>query len=110
MTAEPEFNFEDAKHLHDVNILVRIDEQKQYRTGEIEIWGLTEPAKEQLLNSLPHPGELFDAARVQSAFEKNRTILPGDASFNDDIELHRNTREGTVSLVFDLRLCPGQAK
>jgi len=33
MTAEPEFNIEDTKHVHVVHVLVRIDQEKQYHMG-----------------------------------------------------------------------------
>ncbi len=77
MTVEPEFNIEDTKHVHVVHVLVRIDEQMQYRMGRIEIWGLRAPAKEQLLRALPQPGEMFDTARVRAVLERNKKILPG---------------------------------
>jgi len=65
MTVEPEFNIEDTKHVHVVHVLVRIDEQMQYRMGRIEIWGLRAP------------GEMFDTARVRAVLERNKKILPG---------------------------------
>ncbi len=72
MTAEPQFDVEDSRHWHVMNIVFRIDQQKQYRMGAIEIWGLDTVTKERLLKSLPQLGELFDGYRVEQAFKVNR--------------------------------------
>jgi outer membrane protein assembly factor BamA len=109
MTAEPEFNTEDAEPRHVVNLIFRIDEQMQYRMGEIEIWGLDAPAKQQLLKSLPLPGEIFDGYKVQQSFEINKKILPADASPYEDVNIQRDPKAGTVSMLFDFRPCPGEA-
>jgi len=110
MTAEPEFNIEDSKHVHVVHVLVRIDEQRRYHMGQIEIWGLGALAKEQLLRALPQPGEIFDSARVQAAFERGNRILPADASFDEDVTIRRDAKEGNVSMILDFRPCPGETK
>lgn len=110
MTAEPEFNIEDAKHIHIVNLLFRIDQQKQYRMGQIEIWGLDALAQAQLLKSLPQPGEIFNGHKVEEAFKRNKNIMPEDASIDEDVDIHRDTKEGKVSMLFDFRQCPGLPK
>lgn len=110
MTAEPEFNIEDTKHVHVVHVLVRIDQEKQYHMGQIEIWRLGAVAREQLLRALPQPGEIFDPARVQAAFERNKKILPADASPDEDVSIRRDTKEGSVSMLFNFRPCPGKTK
>src|SRR5579859_2051871 len=96
MTAEPEFNFEDTKHAHIVNLLFRIDQQKQYRTGQIEIWGLNQAAREQFLKSLPRPGEILNRDKLEESIKQNEKFLPADASFDDDIAIRRDTRAGTA--------------
>jgi hypothetical protein len=110
MTAEPEFNVEDGMHTDIVNLLFRIDQQKQYRMGQIEIWGLDEPAKVQLLKAMPLPGEILDWQRVEESLKNNKSVLPGDMSIEEDMSIQRDAKAGKVSLLFDFRPCPGQAK
>jgi len=108
MTAEPEFDITESTHIIDMTF--RIDEQKRYWVGQIEILGLDELAKEQFLNSLPQPGETFDREKLEESFKKNKTVLPVDASPYEDVQVHRRTKEGKVSLLFDFRPCPGQTE
>ena len=48
--------------------------------------------QEQLMESLPEPGEVFDRTKLNEFFEVHRTILPPDAS-GDDVTVERHNRQ-----------------
>ena len=103
MTPEPDTAVDDA--LRTVELVVKVDEQVQYRVGSIEFLGVDSMTREKLLESLPKPGEIFDAAKLDEFFKVNRAILPSDAS-RDDVAVERQNKMRTVRIVFDLRVCP----
>jgi hypothetical protein len=106
MTAEPEFKIDDLKKVIDITIL--IDEQKQYWLGAVEFLGVDPAVKAKLEASIRGSGRIFDSSRLDQFFRTNRGLLPPNASLEDDLSIQRNTKEGTVSLRFDFRPCPGQ--
>jgi len=100
-TLEPDTAVDDA--LRTVGLVVKVDEQVQYRVGSIEFLGVDSMTRERLLESLPKPGEIFDAAKLDEFFKVNRAILPSDAS-RDDVVVERQNK--TLRIVIDLRVCP----
>lgn len=103
-TTQPDFSIDDASHV--ISLILRIDEQKPYRVGSIEILGPGNEIKERLLGGLPKPGEIMDTTRLHKFFEENRKLLPPDASEAQDLKLRRGTRNGVVDIQLDLRTCP----
>jgi len=103
MAPEPETQVDDA--LRTVDLVVKIDQQVQYRVGSIEFLGVDSKTREKLMESLPKPGEVFDSTKLDEFFKVNRAILPSDAS-RDDIAVERQNKMRTVRIVFDLRVCP----
>ena len=103
MNPEPETQVDDA--LRTVDLVVKIDQQVQYRVGSIEFLGVDSKMREKLMESLPKPGEVFDSTKLDEFFNVNRAILPSDAS-RDDIAVERENKMRTVRIVFDLRVCP----
>ena len=101
MTPEPETEIDD--HSRTIDLVIKVDQQTQYRVGSIEFWGVNAATREKLMESLPKPGEIFDTAKLDEFFRVNRTILPPDAS-RDDVAVERHNK--TVRIVFDLRECP----
>jgi outer membrane protein assembly factor BamA len=91
--------------LRTVELVVKVDEQVQYRVGSIEFLGVDSVTREKLIESLPTPGEIFDTAKLDEFFKVNRAILPSDAS-RDDVAVERQNKMRTVRIVFDLRVCP----
>jgi outer membrane protein assembly factor BamA len=104
MTPEPEFDIDGES----ARMLIKIDEQKPYRIGQIEILGLTEKAQAALRKQL-RTGDIFDAREIDLVIHQNRAFLPADAS-RRDVALRRNARAGLVDLTFDFRLCPGATR
>jgi len=105
MTPEPETEVDDARRT--VDLVVKIDQQVQYRVGSIEFRGINTVTREKLMASLPKPGEVFDADRLEEFFNVNRAILPSDVS-RDDVNVRRDPKARTAAILFDFWTCPSQ--
>ena len=103
MTPEPETQVDDDRKT--IDLVIRIDQQTQYRVGSIEFLGVSDAMRQKLVESLPKPGEVLSTARLDEFFEMNKAILPSDASRIDDTSITRNAKERTVAISFDFRTC-----
>ena len=103
MTPEPDTEVDDARRT--VELVVKIDQQVQYRVGSIEFPGVNGLTREKLMESLPKPGEVFDRTKLDEFFKVNRTILPSDTSW-EDVNVRRDPKTRTVAIVFDFWTCP----
>jgi outer membrane protein assembly factor BamA len=103
MTPEPDTEVDEARGV--VDLVVRVDQQVQYRVGSIEFLGVNAVARDKLQESLPKPGEVFDSSKLNEFFKVNRAILPEDAS-RDDVNVRRDNKMRTVKILFDFRVCP----
>ncbi|HEV7968192.1 MAG TPA: POTRA domain-containing protein [Candidatus Acidoferrales bacterium] len=100
-TAVPETKADD--NLQRISLLMRLDEQTQFRVGDLVIQGFT-PSLEARLRSIIVPGEVFNPEPVQTFFKQYRSVLPSHDLEN--FEARRNIRAGTVDLTFGPRSCP----
>lgn len=103
MTPEPETQVDDDRKT--VDLVVKIDQQTQYRVGSIEFLRVNKATQEKLTESLPKPGEVFDTTRLNEFFEVNKEILPSDVS-RDVVTVRRDNKARTVVISFDFRTCP----
>jgi len=103
MTAEPEFEIDEAHKT--IDMVLKIDQQVQYRVGSIEFLGVNTVTREKLTESLPKSGQVFDRTRLEEFFKVNRTIFPSDVS-RDDVNVRRDPKSKTVAILFDFRTCP----
>jgi outer membrane protein assembly factor BamA len=103
MTPEPETQVDEERRTFD--LVIRIDQQVQYRVGSIEFLGMNATTREKLMESLSKPGEIFDSTKLNEFFKVNRAILPPDAS-RDDVNVERDNKTRTVKILFDFRGCP----
>jgi outer membrane translocation and assembly module TamA len=106
MTPEADTAVDDA--LRTVDLVVKIDQQAQYRVGSIEFLGLESMTREKLTESLPKPGEVFDSTKLDEFFKVNRAILPSDVS-SEDVSIRRDPKTRTVATSFDFRTCPSRS-
>jgi outer membrane translocation and assembly module TamA len=102
MTAEPVMDIDDAHHT--IDMVIKIDQQTQYRVGTIGLHGVTTAARMKLLQSLPRPGEIFDRTRLDNFIQSNRPLLPPDVS-TEDISVRRDLKSKTVAISFELSNC-----
>jgi len=103
MTPEPDTEVDGERRT--VDLVVKIDQQVQYRVGSVEFLGVDGAIREKFVQSLPKSGEVFDRTRLEEFLKVNRTILPPDLS-EGDVKVGRNTKARTVAILFDLRTCP----
>ena len=89
----------------DKPVMVKIDQQVQYRVGTIEFLGVDSMTREKLSESLPKPGEVFDSTKLNEFFKVNRAILPSDVS-KDDVSVWRDPKARTVAILLDFWTCP----
>ena len=106
MTAGPEFEIDEARGA--IDMVLKIDQQAQYRVGSIEMLGVNTMTREKLMESLPKPGEIFDETRLDEFFKVRRAILPSDAS-KGDVNIKRDIKTRTVAILFDFRTCPSHS-
>lgn len=102
MTPEPDTQVDEDRKT--IDLVIRIDQQKQYRVGSIEFLGVNAATRERLMESLPKPGEVLDMGRLNEFFKVNNAILPSDVS-RDDVTVKRDNRARTVAISFDFRTC-----
>jgi len=108
MTPGPDFEIDEAHE--SIDMVVKIDQQAQYRVGSIEFLGvnINTATQEKFMESLPKPGEIFDGTRLDEFFKVSRAILPSDAS-KDDVNIKRDLKTRTVAILFDFWTCPSHA-
>ena len=102
MTPEPEMQVDSDGAI--VNLLLKIDEQRQYRIGELVFLGLTEKARLELRTELKS-GDVLNVHLVDELISQNRSLLPADVS-REDVEFRRNVADGTVDITFNFWSCP----
>jgi outer membrane translocation and assembly module TamA len=103
MTAEPDLAIDEDHET--IDMVLKIDQQAQYRVGSIEFLGVNTVTREKLMESLPKSGQVFDGTRLEDFFKVNRAILPSDVS-RDDVNVRRDPKSKTVAILFDFRTCP----
>jgi outer membrane protein assembly factor BamA len=99
-TATVETNIDD--NLQRISLVIRLDEQKQFRVGSFEIRGL-DVSLEARLRSIIVPGEIIKMEPITAFFKENRSVLPPRGL--DNLEMRRNVRTGIVDLTFDPQSC-----
>jgi len=101
-TAIPDTQFDDERGFASLDI--DIDEGKKFRMGAVNILGLDEPAREEVLRNFPvRPGQVFDSKLFESFLLKH-------ASMSEVCSYNRlqDDKAGTVTITCDFRPCPGQ--
>jgi outer membrane protein assembly factor BamA len=99
-TMEPETTIEDGDP---IDLVMKLNEEKQYRVGKVEFWGLNERTGSQLTPQLK-PGEVFNNKLVDELLSRNRPLLPPNVS-RDDVSIFRHIKDGTVDVRFDFYRC-----
>jgi len=102
MTPEPVINIDEKNLL--IDVVVKIQEGKQYRVKTVEIHGL-DPQAEQALKSQVEPGQVFDEIALRKLIKKHMAGLRTDI-LNDVIQVRRDVPNDSVDLLVDFRPCP----
>src|SRR2546430_17488666 len=101
MTPEPDTEVDEDRKT--VDLVVKIDQQVQYRVGRIEFLGVNAVTREKLMESLPKPGGVFASTNLDDSFKINRTTWPPDVSREDE-KVGWSTKIGLQRICFDGRV------
>jgi outer membrane protein assembly factor BamA len=99
-TAVPNTEINDK--LQRIALTFRLDEEKQYRIGDVRVIGL-DPALEMALRSEVIQGEVFNPQRIDEFVKRNASSLPTTLSQNRYLQQTRDTKLGIIDLSFDFR-------
>ena len=101
-TSIPNTSFDEDKRL--VFLDIDVDEGTQFYVDSINILGLEESDREELLKSFPiKSGQLYNQALYESFLLKNPSMF-SDCGCGSERKLDERT--GTITLTFDFRPCP----
>jgi outer membrane protein assembly factor BamA len=101
-TSVPDTQFDDENKL--ISLEIDIDEGKQFYVSNINVLGLDELARQELLKSLPiKRGQIYNSRLWELSLQKYSSMFP-DCQCGDS-ERRLDQRAGTVSLTLDLRPC-----
>jgi outer membrane protein assembly factor BamA len=85
---------------------IEVQEGPQYRMDKLEILGPPEVAEKLQTRWELAPGAVFNAGYVKTFLERNGSLLPGDFTPSDDVELFTDCRDATVSVHLHLMQGP----
>jgi outer membrane protein assembly factor BamA len=101
-TSVPETQFDDENKL--ISLEIDIDEGKQFYLSNINVLGLDELARQELLKSLPiKRGQIYNSRLWELSLQKYSSMFP-DCQCGDS-ERRLDEKAGTVALTLDLRPC-----
>lgn len=103
-TASPDLHVDNAQRR--VSVLMELGEEKQFRVGKIEILGLDPKIVNSVLKTKLRQGDIFNSKLIEDFYKDNKSVLPADASSNDDTVIKQDPQKGTVAIVFDFQACP----
>ncbi len=90
-----------------ISLMLDLDEGKQFRVGKFEIRGMDPVLAQGLIaDSGLAPGSIFNSRLLEAFFQRNKSLLPADASAEDATQRHIDEQAGTVDLIIDVRGCP----
>ena len=107
-TSIPDTQFDDENGL--ISLAIDLDEGKQFRVGNVQVSGLDDAAREEMLKALPKRGEIFSSKIWEKSLVTYFPMLPdcGCGYVGNGIaQKMKRTDESTdtVSLTFDFRPC-----
>lgn len=103
--AVPYLDFDDQHAT--IALTWELDEGKQFRVANFAILGLDPAVSNKVVDeSGLKPGNVFNAKLLDDFFSQNKSVLPKDASAEDDVTRTLDERAGTVNLILDVRRCP----
>jgi outer membrane protein insertion porin family len=101
-TSVPDTKFDDEKRV--IFLEIDMDEGKQFYVSNINVLGLDELARQELLKELPiKSGQIYNSRFWELSLEKYSSIFP-DCQCGDS-ERRLDEKAGTVALTLDYRPC-----
>ena len=103
LVPNPNFDINDAAKR--IDLVIALDQQVQYRVGEISFLGDNLIA-ERIVKSILKPGRPFNPSVLSQFHDEGRVPrLPG-TPYEFDLSMTKNAARGVVDLQFDFRTCP----
>jgi len=100
-TSVPDTQFDDENK--SVSLEIDVDEGVQFVVGSINVLGLDEPTRQELLNELPiKPGQIYNS-RLWEAALRSSVAAPCECPNHE--QLREDNKSGIVTLTFDFRAC-----
>jgi len=88
-----------------IDLLIKVDEERPYRIVKVALLGLNTMSQHE--PNLPQKvGDLFDSALWENFFRNNKPLLPPDASPENNMQIRKDPRDGTLVIILDFRPCP----
>ena len=106
-TVEPDLRPDNAYQR--ISVTMHLNEDRQFRVASVEVLGLEKEVAEHAVKMTLQPGEIFSPKLFDAFFEKNKSLLPAGvplADLKERAQVKQNTKDNTVTVVFDLRHCP----
>jgi outer membrane protein insertion porin family len=101
--AFPETRFDDERKT--ISLDVDLDSGKQFYFSEVNVLGLDEAARQQLLNDLPiQRGQVYNSRLWELSLLKHASMFPAcECRWGQPLKLDEKT--GTVTVTLDFRPC-----
>jgi outer membrane translocation and assembly module TamA len=100
-TAVPDTKFDDEKKM--IALDIDLDEGKQFYVSSVDVLGLDEPARQELLKELPiKRGQIYSSRVWELLLLKYRDMLP-ECGCQQELSLDEHA--GTVAVAIDFRPC-----
>ena len=101
-TSVPDTAFDDENH--SISLDIDMDEGMQFVIGGVNVLGLDEPARQELLDGLPiKPGQIYNS-RLYEAVLLSSVAAPCECPKHE--QLRQDNKSGIVTLTLDFRPCP----
>jgi outer membrane protein assembly factor BamA len=89
-----------------ISVLLDLSEGQQFKVGSVEVLGLDRQLWGPTLRSKLVPGQVFNSQWVSEVYDESKSVLPPDASPQDDVEITQDPKKATVAIVFNFLPCP----
>jgi outer membrane protein assembly factor BamA len=102
-TPEPDTTIKEKDY--QIDLLIKLDQQKSYRIAKTRTRGLDLSSQNGL--KLPQEiGDIFNPALWTDFFKENKLRFPPGASSDRHMQTIRNTKDATLRVILDFRICP----
>jgi outer membrane protein assembly factor BamA len=87
-----------------VSLLFELDEERQYRIGKIEVFGLDARSESALIWKIK-TGDVFNNEALRAFLDENQSNFPAGSYWAEDPNIVRHAKTGTVDVEFTFKSC-----
>jgi outer membrane protein insertion porin family len=103
LTANPDLEVDIAHQT--ISVRLELEEDRQFRVGKVEVFGLDPQISLDDLRIVYKPGDVFNFNLLNDFYQENQDVLPPGLSPADNTYVKQDPRNNTVAIVFDVRDC-----